>query len=88
MVFECIAWIYLHFRGEYNLLLYLFSFLFGIFLFVFFFRAVPTAYGGSQAKGQIRALTSGLHQGPQQRQIRAMSVTYTTAHCHTGSLTH
>ena len=50
MVFECIAWIYLHFRGEYNLLLYLFSFLFGIFLFVFFFRAVPTAYGGSRLR--------------------------------------
>ena len=26
-----------------------------------FFRAAPEAYGGSQAEGQIRAVTAGLH---------------------------
>ena len=26
-----------------------------------FFRAVPVAYGGSQARGQIRAVAAGLH---------------------------
>ena len=29
--------------------------------FVCFFRAAPAAYGGSQAKGQIRAVAAGLH---------------------------
>ena len=28
--------------------------------FFFFFRAAPTAYGGSQARGQIRAVAAGL----------------------------
>ena len=34
----------------------------GVFLFVCFylFRAAPTAYGGSQARGQIRAVAAGL----------------------------
>ena len=34
------------------------------FLFFFFFclfRAIPTAYGSSQARGQIRAIAAGLH---------------------------
>ena len=31
-------------------------------LFVFWsFRAMPAAYGGSQARGQIRAIPAGLH---------------------------
>ena len=30
------------------------------FLFFFFFWAAPTAYGGSQARGQIRAAATGL----------------------------
>ena len=30
-------------------------------LFHFFFRAIPTAYGGSQARVQIRATAVGLH---------------------------
>ena len=47
----------------------LFCFVFGVF---FLFMAAPTAYGGSQARGPIRAA----------------SVTYTTAHGNTGSLTH
>ena len=36
----------------------------GFFFFFFFFllfRAAPMAFGSSQAKGQIRAVTTGLH---------------------------
>ena len=36
----------------------------GMFLeafFFFLFRAVPAAYGGSQARGQIGAVATGLH---------------------------
>ena len=39
-------------------------FLFFFFFFLFFFassRAAPTAYGGSQARGQIGAVAAGLH---------------------------
>ena len=32
------------------------------FLFLVFFRAAPTAYGGSQARGLIGAVTAGLRQ--------------------------
>ena len=40
-------------------------------LFVRFclFRAIPAAYGGSQARGRIGAVASGLHHSSQQRQI-------------------
>ena len=30
--------------------------------FVWFFRATPASYGGSQARGRIRAIAAGLHQ--------------------------
>ena len=30
-------------------------------LFFFSFRAIPTAYGGSQARGRIGAVATGLH---------------------------
>ena len=50
-----------------------YNFLFVLFLFLFLlFRVTPVAYGGSQARDQIGAA----------------SVTYTTAHGNTGSLTH
>ena len=55
-------------------------FCFGVFLL---FRATPTAYGNSQARGLIRVVASGLHHS----QIRAESATYTTAHGSAGSLT-
>ena len=58
---------------------------FSFFFFSWLFRAASMAYGGSQARGLIRATTAGL---PQQCQIQAASVTYTTAHSSTGSLTH
>ena len=31
--------------------------------FFFLFRAAPTAYGGSQARGPIRAVATSLHHG-------------------------
>ena len=37
--------------------------------FVCVFRATPTAYGRSQARGQIGATAAGLHHSSQQRQI-------------------
>ena len=54
------------------------------------FGAIPVAYQGSQARGQIGAVTS-LEQPipqPQQSQIWAMSMTCTTVHSNAGSLTH
>ena len=32
------------------------------FFFFFFFRGAPVAYGGSQARGRIRAVAATLHQ--------------------------
>ena len=43
-----------------------------IYLFIFLFRATPEAYGGSQARGLIRAVAAGLCH----------------SHSNTGSLTH
>ena len=44
--------------------------------------AAPAAYGGSQARGRIGAVATGLRPRPepQQRGIRAASATHTTAH--------
>ena len=42
--------------------------------FVLLFRATPTAHGGSQARGQIRAAAAGLH--------------HSHSHSHAGSSTH
>ena len=56
--------------------------------FSFLFRATPAAYGGSQAREPIRAVAARSTPKPQRRQIRATSVTHTTAHGNTGSLTH
>ena len=53
------------------------------FCFVFFMVAL-VAYGGSQARGQIRAVAAGLCHS----QIRVMSATYITAHGNAGSLAH
>ena len=68
------------------------AFFFSFFLFFFLsfdlFRAAPAAYGGSQAKGLIRAVTAGLRQSHSNRRIRAASATYTTAQGNTGSLIH
>ena len=53
---------------------------------LFFFLA--TAYGSSQASGPIGATAAGPVPQPQQLRIQATSVTYTTAHGNTRSLTH
>ena len=42
-------------------------------LFCFVFKAALMAYGGSQARGQIRAVATGLHHSSQQHQIRVTS---------------
>ena len=67
--------------------LYFFFFFFLSFVFCLS-RAIPEAYEGSQARGQIGAVNRQPTPQPRQCQIRAMSVTYTTAHVNTRSLTH
>ena len=53
------------------------------FLYLLLFsRATPVAYGGSQARGLIRAVAAGLSQS------HRASVTYSTAHGNAGSPTH
>ena len=55
--------------------------------FCLFFRATPVAHGSSQASGWSGAAAASLHHR-QPCEIWAMSVTYTTAHSTTRSLTH
>ena len=44
--------------------------IFSVFVFVFpLYRAAPEADGGSQARGLIRAVVTGLHHSSQQSQI-------------------
>ena len=73
-----------------NLLSVLFTF--GNILFYYFiflvFRTAPVAYGSSQARGSNQSHSCQPTPQPQQRRIRAASVTYTTAHGSTGSVTH
>ena len=59
-----------------------------LFCLFLLFKAAPTAYGGSQARGPIGAAATGLCTQPQQLGVQAESVTYTTAHSNAGSLTH
>ena len=63
---------------------YIFQHLLFFFFFLSFSRATPTAYGGSQARGLIRAVAAGLHHS----HSKVEPVTYTTAHGNVGSLTH
>ena len=58
------------------------------FCFLLIFRAAHGACGSSQARGRIRAAAAWPTPQPQQCQIQAASVTYTTAHSNTRSLTH
>ena len=52
--------------------------------------AIPTAYGSSQARGPIGAVSAGLcHSHSNSRtEPRATSATHATAHSNSGSLTH
>ena len=52
-----------------------------------FFRAASRAYGGTQARGPIRAVAAGLYHSHSNAHIRAASATHTTAHDNTRSLT-
>ena len=56
--------------------------------FLVFSRAIPTAYGGSQARGSNQSCSCCPMPQPQQCRIWAASATYTTAHGNAGSLTH
>ena len=58
--------------------------------YFFFFRDTPTAQGGSQARVPIGAAVYSCWLTPQLQQyhIGAASVTYTTAHGNSRSLTH
>ena len=60
----------------------------GICVCVCLFRAAPQAYGGSQARGPIGAAARRPMPQPHQCGIRAVSLTYTTAHGNAESLTH
>ena len=55
-----------------------------LFFVCLFFRAALSAYGNSQARSSIRAAAASHSHG----KIPATSVTYTTAHSNTRSLTH
>ena len=55
---------------------------------VLLFRAEPVAYGGSQARGWIRAVACRPTPQLQQHGMQALSATYTTAHGNAGSPTH
>ena len=64
-----------------------FPFFFSFFLFLF--TATPEAYESSQVRDQISAAAASHPTSqPQQHQIQAASMTYTTACGNTGSLTH
>ena len=65
-------------------------FFFSVFFsFPWLFRATPVAYGDSQASGPIGARAASLpHSHSNARSEPRLSLTYTTAHSNTGSLTH
>ena len=65
----------------------LFLFFGGLFVCLLF-RAAPTAYGDSQARGLNRSHSCQHRPQPKQRRIQATSSTYTTAHGNARSLTH
>ena len=58
-----------------------------VFAFFFFSRAAPTAYGGSQARGLIRAVASGLRQSHSNTRSES-SLRSIPAHSTAGSLTY
>ena len=58
-----------------------------MYLFIFF-RAALAAYWSSQPRGQIRASAASLHHNHSNGQIRAVSVTYTSACGNARFLTH
>ena len=76
-------------RFYYNMQIVCIAYLPVLLLLSCLFRAAPAAYGGSQGRGQIRAVAARLHHshshtGSEPRRPE----TYTTAHGNAGSLTH
>ena len=65
-----------------------FSLSLSLFLLSCLFMATPAAYRGSQARGLIGAIATGLRHSHSNAVVRAASATYTTAHGNVGSLTH
>ena len=59
-----------------------------LFIVLCLFRAAPEEYGGSQARGLIRAVAASLRQSHSNTGSELESATYTTAHGNAGSLTH
>ena len=79
------------FRGKKkSWVIIIFASFFLIYFCVCLFKAAPVAYGSSQARGWIRATAASLYHSPKMDPsgIRAMSVTYNTAHGNARSLTH
>ena len=67
-------------KAQFHIVQKMFSFF--IFFYFFIFLSFPELYGGSQARGLIRAIAASLCQ------IWATSATNTTTQGNTGSLTH
>ena len=59
-----------------------------LFVCVCLFKSAPAEYGSSQARELNRSCSCQPMPQPQQRRIWTASVTYTTVHGNTGSLTH
>ena len=57
-------------------------------VFFFFFKAAPTAYGSSQARGQIGAVVADLYHSHSNARSEPHLRPTPTAHSNTGSLTH
>ena len=51
-----------------------------IYLFILLFRSPPCAYGGSQARGPIRAVAAGLHRSHRNAAGSKLHAAYTTTH--------
>ena len=78
---ECLTW-YLTSRGwivTMNCIL---------FFFFLLFRAAGAAFGGSQARGQIRATAAGLHHSHSNARSELCPLPTPSAHGNAGSLTH
>ena len=69
------------------ILFYLFNLIYFIY-FILFFRATPTAYGGSLARSRIGAIATGLCYSRSNSGFEPCLVTYTTAQGNAGYLTH
>ena len=58
---------------------YFYLFLFFFFVFLPFLGPLPAAYGGSQARGQIRAVAAGLHHSNAGSELRLQPTPQLTA---------